>query len=275
MVKAGLRRAGADTPEAAFTVGIDDDVTHLSLPTTDDVRAPAAGRRGAGDVLRARRRRHRRRQQGSVKIIGEHTDLFAQGYFVYDSKKSGSVTVSHLRFGPEPIRSTYLIEDADFVACHQFGLLEQDAVLDAAKPGATFLLNSPYGPDEVWDHLPREVQRQIIDKRPRRSGSIDADRVARTTGMGNRINTVMQPCFFAARRGAARRRGDRAHQGVGRAGLRPARRRRSSSATSRPSTPRSPPCTGRRPAGGDARRARDGVRARRRARLRHAGHRRG
>src|SRR5205823_1362671 len=96
--------------------------------------------------------------KSTVKIIGEHTDLYAQGYFVYDSKKSGSVTVSHLRFGPEPIRSTYLIDSADFVACHQFGLLETMKVLECAKPGATFLLNSPFGPDEVWDRLPREVQ---------------------------------------------------------------------------------------------------------------------
>ena len=101
--------------------------------------------------------------KSSVKIIGEHTDLFAQGYFVYDSKKSGSVTVSHLRFGPEPIRSTYLIDGADFVACHQFGLLEKLKVLEHARPGATFLLNCPFGPDEVWDHLPVEVQRKLID----------------------------------------------------------------------------------------------------------------
>ncbi len=106
--------------------------------------------------------------KASVKIIGEHTDLYAQGYFVYDSKKSGSVTVSHLRFGPDPIRSTYLIEDADFVACHQFGLLEKMPVLDHAKPGATVLLNSPYGPDEVWDHLPYEVQRADRREGPRR-----------------------------------------------------------------------------------------------------------
>src|SRR5690606_27312286 len=111
------------------------------------------------------------------------------------SKKSGSVTVSHLRFGPEPIRSTYLVEEADFVACHQFGLLGKLKVLDVAKPGATFLLNSPYGPAEVWDHLPVEVRQQFVDK-----GIdlwvIDAQAVAAETGMGNRINTTMQPCFF-------------------------------------------------------------------------------
>ena len=134
--------------------------------------------------------------KASVKIIGEHTDLFAQGYFVYDSKKSGSVTVSHLRFGPEPIRSTYLIEDADFVACHQFGLLEKMPVLDHAKPGATFLLNSPYGPEELWDRLPFEVQSQIVDK-DLAVWAIDAYRVAKEHELGTRINTVMQPCFFA------------------------------------------------------------------------------
>ena len=142
--------------------------------------------------------------KSSVKIIGEHTDLCAQGYFVYDSKKSGSITVSHLRFGPEPIRSTYLIEDADFVACHQFGLLEKMKVLDYAKPGATFLLNSPFPATEVWDRLAREVQQQLIDKRIA-FWVIDADAVAREVGMGNRINTVMQPCFFAAVGCAARR----------------------------------------------------------------------
>jgi pyruvate-ferredoxin/flavodoxin oxidoreductase len=133
--------------------------------------------------------------KSSVKIIGEHTDLFAQGYFEYDSKKSGSVTVSHLRFGPRPIRSTYLVHDAHFVACHQFGLLEKLPVLDRARDGAVLLLNSPYGPDEVWDHLDRTTQQQLIDKHIA-LWVIDAATVARDAGMGNRINTVMQPCFF-------------------------------------------------------------------------------
>ena len=133
--------------------------------------------------------------KASVKIIGESTDLFAQGYFVYDSKKSGSITVSHLRFGPEPIRSTYLVEEADFVACHQFGLLGRTKVLESAKHGATFLLNAPYGPDEVWDHLPGGVQRLLIDKEID-FWVIDALAVADEAGMGSRINTVMQPCFF-------------------------------------------------------------------------------
>ncbi len=131
----------------------------------------------------------------SVKIIGEGTDRFAQGFFVYDSKKSGGTTVSHLRFGPEPTRSAYLIDAADFIACHQFGLLDKIKILDFAKPGATFLLNSPYGPDEVWDHLPAEVQAQLVDKQVD-FWVIDALAVAAETGMGNRINTIMQPCFF-------------------------------------------------------------------------------
>ena len=133
--------------------------------------------------------------KASVKIIGEGTDLFAQGYFVYDSKKSGSVTISHLRFGPKPIRSTYLVEDADFIACHQFGLLARTKIVENAKQGATFLLNSPYGPDEVWDQLPKHVQQQLVDKAID-LWVIDAFAVAEEVGMGNRINTVMQPCFF-------------------------------------------------------------------------------
>ena len=182
-------------PKRRFTVGIHDDVTQLSLDADDQFRC----RRPVGEVqamffglgadgtVGA--------NKASVKIIGEHTDLFAQGYFVYDSKKSGSVTVSHLRFGPEPIRSTYLIEDADFVACHQFGLLEKMPVLEHAKHGATFLINSPYGPDEVWDRLPAEVQDQIIEK-DLAVWTIDAHRVAKQFELGARINTVMQACFF-------------------------------------------------------------------------------
>ena len=161
--------------------------------------------------------------KASVKIIGESTDLFAQGYFVYDSKKSGSVTVSHLRFGPEPIRSTYLVEDADFVACHQFGLLGKTKVLEYAKHGATFLLNAPYGPDEVWDHLPGGVQQLLIDKEID-FWVIDALAVADEAGMGSRINTVMQPCFFQLAGHPAGGRGDRPDQGLRREDLREARR---------------------------------------------------
>ncbi|MFP4513750.1 MAG: pyruvate:ferredoxin (flavodoxin) oxidoreductase [Acidimicrobiales bacterium] len=195
MLKPVFDELAADHPKRHFTVGIYDDVTRLSLPIDDDFAAPRAEGEvqamffglGADGTVGA--------NKSSVKIIGEHTDLFAQGYFVYDSKKSGAVTVSHLRFGPEPIRSTYLIEGADLVACHQFGLLEKLEVLTHARNGATFLLNAPFPADEVWDHLPVEVQREILDK-DIALWVIDADRVASDVGMGNRINTVMQPCFF-------------------------------------------------------------------------------
>ena len=134
--------------------------------------------------------------KNSIAIIGEKTPSYAQGYFVYDSKKSGSITVSHLRFGPDPIRSTYLISKASFIGCHQFAFLERMDVLAAADQGATFLLNAPYAPDEVWNHLPRNVQQQILDKQLR-FFVIDAYKVARDAGMGGRINTIMQTCFFA------------------------------------------------------------------------------
>jgi pyruvate-ferredoxin/flavodoxin oxidoreductase len=183
-------------PKRHFTVGIVDDVTHLSLRVDGDFSVPRTAGQvealffglGSDGTVGA--------NKASVKIIGEHTDQYAQGYFVYDSKKSGSVTVSHLRFGPEPIRSTYLVDEADFVACHQFGLLEKMQVLEHARPGATFLLNSPYGAETVWDHLPVEVQRQLVDKGIA-LWVIDAYAVAAQAGMGNRINTVMQPCFFS------------------------------------------------------------------------------
>ena len=134
--------------------------------------------------------------KNSIKIIGEETDNNAQGYFVYDSKKSGSVTISHLRFGPKPIRAPYLIEQAQFVACHQFSFLERYDVLKTAQQGGVFLLNSIYGPDKVWDNLPVETQQTIIDKKLR-FYVIDAYEVAEKTGMGGRINTIMQTCFFA------------------------------------------------------------------------------
>ncbi|MEJ5255721.1 MAG: pyruvate:ferredoxin (flavodoxin) oxidoreductase [Acidimicrobiales bacterium] len=195
MLRGVFDELALERPRREFTVGIRDDVTGLSVRPDPEFRVPRPEGEvqavffglGADGTIGA--------NKASVRIIGESTDLFAQGYFVYDSKKSGSVTVSHLRFGPRPIRSTYLIDQADFVACHQFGLLERMKVLEVARPGATFLLNSPYGPDEVWDHLPAEVQRQLIDKQLR-FWVIDANRVAAEVGMGNRINTVMQPCFF-------------------------------------------------------------------------------
>jgi pyruvate-ferredoxin/flavodoxin oxidoreductase len=136
--------------------------------------------------------------KNSIKIIGEETDNFAQGYFYYDSKKSGTVTISHLRFGPKPIRAPYLIElnQANFVACHQFNFLERVDMLKYARKGATFLLNSLYGPDEVWDHLPVEVQKDILEKKLK-FYVINGYEVADKTGMGGRMNTIMQTAFFA------------------------------------------------------------------------------
>jgi pyruvate-ferredoxin/flavodoxin oxidoreductase len=195
MVKAVFDNAALPQPKNHFTVGIDDDVTHTSLKydpefSTEDpktVRALFYGLGSDGTVGA---------NKNSIKIIGEETELHAQGYFVYDSKKAGAVTVSHLRFGPQQIRSTYLISRASFVACHQFSFLERLNMLRAAQPGAVFLLNSPFGSGEVWNHLPRTVQKQIIDKKLR-FYVIDAYSVAKDTGMGMRINTIMQTCFFA------------------------------------------------------------------------------
>ncbi len=176
-----------------FTVGIVDDVTHLSLTTDPGFTLPTRARQavfyglGSDGTVGA--------NKNSVKLIGEHTDLFAQGYFVYDSKKSGSTTVSHLRFGPDPIDDPYLIEQADFVAIHQFGLLRTLPVLDIAKPGATVLLAAPYSADELWEHLPEKVQAAIIAKHLK-VYTIDAMSVARAVGLGKRVNTVMQACFF-------------------------------------------------------------------------------
>ncbi len=195
MVMAVLDEARQPNPRRHFTVGIVDDVSGSSLAVDPDgwaepddvVRAVFYGL-GADGTVGA--------NKNSVKIIGEHTDLWAQGYFVYDSKKSGSWTVSHLRFGPRPIHSTYLVRQANFVGCHQFGFLFDRPLLDIAAPEATVLLNSPHGPDDVWGELPVEVQRQVVDKRLR-LWVVDGDRVAREAGLGGRINTVLQTCFFA------------------------------------------------------------------------------
>jgi pyruvate-ferredoxin/flavodoxin oxidoreductase len=195
MVKGIFDELEKPNPKNHFTIGINDDVSHTSLEydpefSTED---PATTRAifyglGADGTVGA--------NKNSIKIIGDETDLYAQGYFVYDSKKSGSTTTSHLRFGPKPIHSSYLIRSANFVACHQFSFLERFEMLHVADRGAVFLLNSPYGPDEVWEHLPRSVQQQILDKQLK-FYVIDAYSVARETGMGGRINTVMQTCFFA------------------------------------------------------------------------------
>ena len=195
MVKAVFDELAKKKPVCHFTVGIVDDVTNMSLDVDEEfdiepddvVRAVFFGL-GADGTVGA--------NKNSIKIIGEETDNYAQGYFVYDSKKSGAVTISHLRFGPRPIRSTYLIKRASFVACHQFVFIEKYDVLEYATDGAVFLLNAPFGPDEVWDHLPREMQEQIIGKKLK-FYVIDANEVAKATGMGSRINTIMQTCFFA------------------------------------------------------------------------------
>ncbi|MCU0842577.1 MAG: pyruvate:ferredoxin (flavodoxin) oxidoreductase, partial [Thiobacillaceae bacterium] len=198
MVKAVFDELARDRPRRQFTVGIHDDVTHLSLPwdegfrTAADEACQAAVFWGLGSdgTVSA--------NKNSIKIIGEATDLFAQGYFVYDSKKSGAVTVSHLRFGPRPIRSAYLVAPgaARFVACHQAVFLERYDMLAHAAPGGVFLLNTPAAPEAVWASLPTVVQGRILDL-GLALHVIDAYRVAEAAGMGRRINTIMQTCFFA------------------------------------------------------------------------------
>ncbi|UCF62984.1 MAG: pyruvate:ferredoxin (flavodoxin) oxidoreductase [bacterium] len=184
-----------DKPKNHFTVGIEDDVTKTSIQydpsfSTEgkDVFRGMFYGLGADGTVGA--------NKNSIKIIGEGTDFFAQGYFVYDSKKAGAITTSHLRFGKKPILSTYLITEANFIACHQYVFLEKYDMLRSAVPGATFLLNAPYGKDEIWDKIPRKVQQDIIDKKLK-FYVINAYDVAKQTGMGSRINTIMQVCFFA------------------------------------------------------------------------------
>jgi len=195
MVKAVFDELQKKEPKLHFTVGIRDDVTHSSLEynpafftePSNRTRAVFFGLGSDGTVSA---------NKSSIKIIGEETDFNVQGYFVYDSKKAGSMTISHLRFGQDPIHSSYLINKANFVACHQFSFLEKMDVLKLAEPGAVFLLNSPYGPEEVWDKLPRPIQEGIIQKKLR-FFVIDAYRIAKEVGLGVRINTIMQTCFFA------------------------------------------------------------------------------
>ncbi|MBT62628.1 MAG: pyruvate:ferredoxin (flavodoxin) oxidoreductase [Puniceicoccaceae bacterium] len=195
MVKAIFDELLVEQPKRRFTVGIVDDVTGLSLTVEDDfdleksevIRAVFFGLGSDGTVGA---------NKNSVKIIGEGTPNFAQGYFVYDSKKSGAVTISHLRFGPEVIRAPYLIKNASFVGCHQAQFLDQYDVLEYAAPKGVFLLNSIYPADTVWEHLPRTVQEAVIEKQLQ-FYVIDAYKVGRAAGMGGRINTIMQTCFFA------------------------------------------------------------------------------
>jgi pyruvate-ferredoxin/flavodoxin oxidoreductase len=195
MVAGVFEELAAERPRRRFTIGITDDVSGTSLPyeaaldiePPDTVRAVFFGLGSDGTVGA---------NKDTIKILGSEEDRYAQGYFVYDSKKSGSQTVSHLRFGPRPIQAPYLVQHASFVGCHHFAQLEQVDVLGRAARGATLLLNCRYPPDEVWDALPRPVQEQILAKRIT-VYAIDADRIARTVGLAGRINVVLQTCFFA------------------------------------------------------------------------------
>jgi pyruvate-ferredoxin/flavodoxin oxidoreductase len=195
MVKAVYDELAKASPKPRFTVGINDDVTHLSLDyddsfdiEPDDVTRCLFFGLGADGTVGA--------NKNSIKIIAGEEGTFGQGYFVYDSKKSGAMTVSHLRFSPRPINAAYLITSANFVAVHLFTLLEKVEIVEKAKVGATLLLNAPYSAEEVWDHLPREAQEQIVKKKIK-VFTINADEVAQATGMGRRVNTIMQTCFFA------------------------------------------------------------------------------
>ncbi len=195
MVKAVFDELTREKPKPHFTVGIIDDVTGLSLDVDEafstegeEVKRAIFFGLGSDGTVGA--------NKNSIKILAEHTDFHAQGYFVYDSKKAGSMTISHLRVSPDPIRSAYLIREAGFVACHQFNFLEHMDVLQYAAPGGDFLLNSPHGPEGTWDKLPKVVQEQIIEK-DLKVHVIDAQKVAMDTGMGRRINTIMQTCYFA------------------------------------------------------------------------------
>ena len=195
MAEGVFSELGQQHPKNHFTIGIQDDVTGSSLPyksgwdleASDTVRAMFWGLGSDGTVSA---------NKNAIKIIGEETPNYVQGYFVYDSRKSGSVTISHLRFGPRPIHSPYLLQRANFVAVSQFDFLEKYPVLERADEGALFLLNSPYGPEEIWNHVPLSVQEQIVNKKMT-FYVIDGTSVAQRTGMGNRINTIMQTCFFA------------------------------------------------------------------------------
>jgi len=195
MAKAVFDELKKSAPMHSFTVGINDDVTHQSLDYDPSFFVEPENRTravffglGADGTVSA--------NKSSIKIIGEETDNYAQGFFYYDSKKAGSLTISHLRFGPDPIRSPYLIDKANFVACHQYSFLDKYDMLSVAEKNSIFLLNSPYPKEEVWDQLPRNVQQEIIDKKIK-FYTIDAYDIAKKIGLGVRINTIMQTCFFA------------------------------------------------------------------------------
>ncbi len=195
MGKAVFDELSKEAPKLTFTIGIHDDVSGLSLDWDDSVnslthstayRAMFFGLGSDGTVGA---------NKNAIKIVADNTDNYVQGYFVYDSKKAGAITISHLRFSPDPIHSSYLIKEADFVACHQFHFLNTLDMLAHVSEGATFLLNAPYGKDEIWDNVPSSVQRQIIEKKLK-FYVINARKIAADAGMGKRINTVMQVCFF-------------------------------------------------------------------------------
>ncbi|MEE8564542.1 MAG: pyruvate:ferredoxin (flavodoxin) oxidoreductase, partial [Atribacterota bacterium] len=195
MVKGVFEEMKKEVPKNHFTIGINDDVTHSSISYGPDFSIEPASRTraifyglGSDGTVGA--------NKNSIKIIGEETDNYVQGHFVYDSRKTGALTISHLRFCPTPIHSTYLVNRANFVACHQFSFLERYDILKTAKPGVVFLLNSPYSADEVWDHLPYSIQETIIEKKLR-FYVIDAYKIAKEVGLGARINTIMQVCFFS------------------------------------------------------------------------------
>ena len=223
MVKAVFDELGAAKPRRHFTVGIVDDVTHLSLPWDPSFRTEASDVQGsifyglgADGTVGA--------NKNSIKIIGHETDNYVQGYFVYDSKKSGAITVSHLRSSPRPIRSAYLVEQAGFVACHQFEFVDQIDVLERAAPGAVFLLNAPHAPDAVWDHLPRELQQQMVEKKVR-FFAIDAYALGQADGDGRAHQHHHADLLLRHLRHSAARGGDRADQEVDREVLRQARAR--------------------------------------------------
>ncbi len=195
MVKAVFDELSRCSPKPRFTVGITDDVTHLSLDVDhsfnlndpETLQAVFYGLGSDGTVGA---------NKNTIKILGSNEDMFAQGYFVYDSKKSGSRTVSHLRFGPNAIRAPYLVDAADFIGCHHWSILEQVDILELAQPGTTLLLNSPHPADELWHQLPRPVQDRIVELGISLY-CIDASTVARSAGLGSRTNTILQTCFFA------------------------------------------------------------------------------